>query len=146
MVYQYDIEPKADEDKPLDLKKAFLDAYHSSHQKDRYKKFGLWVFDRWIFTVAMLLIFGWLYFVASSYNFELDYFECGEASEFYDAGVKCDNPFYEPVTWKNYEELGAGVYGQKPGPLFKSVFYVPVVMLALAFGANFLIHNRRGKK
>lgn len=120
-----------------------LQAFWKLAQKDRFKIMGKWKFDRWIFTVAMLAIFGWFYFVAQSYNYELDYFSCGEVSEYYDAGVKCHNPFYEPTTWKNIEVLPDGEYGLKPGPLFNSVYYVPVVVLVLAFLLNARVHNKR---
>jgi phosphatidylglycerophosphate synthase len=124
------------------LKEALVIVWKNA-QKDRYKIIGNWKFDRWIFTVAMLLIFGWLLFVGWSFNWELDYFSCGEVSEYYNAGVVCVNPFYEPLTWKNSETLIAGEYGVKPGPLFKSVYYVPVFVLLIVTFINYLLYNRR---
>jgi len=115
-------------------------------QKDRYKNISTWVFDRWIFSLSMVLCFGWLLFVAWSYDFELDYYECIEATPYYSSGVNCDNPFYKPITWKNAETLPPGEYGQKPGPLFKSVYYIPAVLLFLASLINYLIYNKRAIK
>ena len=135
----------SDDDKPVDLVKGLREAYASA-QNDRYKNIGSWRFDRWIFTTGMFLIFAWLFFVAWSYDWELDYFSCGEVSEYYDAGVMCVNPFYEPVTWKNSPELIAGEYGVKPGLLFKSVYYVPFIVLGIAIFINYLCYNRRRGK
>lgn len=125
-------------------------------QKDRYKKIGPWTFDRWIFTLAMLAIFGWLAFVGYSFNWDLDYYYCetpgGSAQYFVGGGAPvvrpdqfCTNPFFKPATWKNSEFLLPGEYGTKPGPLFNSIYYIPVVALLLAFFINYIIHNRNLK-
>ena len=141
-----------DDDKPVDLGKAFKDAYASA-QKDRYKIIGAWRFDRWIFTVAMLLIFGWLAFVAYSYDFSLNYYKCetpgGTVERFIGSDITntrldfgCKNPFYKPATWENQEYLMPGEYGTRLGPLFQSVYYVPVALLILAFYINYIIYNK----
>lgn len=126
-----------DDDNNQGIVELIKESYQNA-QKERYKKYGIYVFDRWIFTSAMLLIFGWLFFVAYSYNFELDYFECiGKPSV-----DVCDNPFYKPATWKNEPTLQVGEYGTKPGFLFDSVKILTVLILLLALTANHLIHNK----
>ena len=112
--------------------------------QDRYNKFSTgYVVDKWIFRVGAFLIFGWLFFVAYYEDFDLDYFECVAPENM--VGTPCENPFYKPVTWKNVEVLEPGVYGKKPGLLFESVFYVPILVLVLAFACNHWIYNK-GKK
>jgi len=106
--------------------------------------------DRWLMNLAMLTVFGWLFFIAQSYNYNLDFYQCGN-SEIPDylpqPTEECLNPFYKSGNaWKNQEYLPPGEYGQKPGPLFKSVFYSPFLIYGLAFFLNHIIHNRRRKK
>jgi hypothetical protein len=117
-----------------DVKKLWKNA-----QKDRYKQIGGRVFDRWIFTTAMLLTFAWFLFVAWSYDWSIDYYRCGPETPAlsFDPAEKCDNPFYKPASWKNQAELWPGEYGTKPGPLFQSVYYAPLVVFALALLLNF---------
>jgi len=103
--------------------------------KDRWKIVGFYTFDRWIFQAMMLIVFSWLFFVAWQSNYELDYYECGEY-----AG--CKNPFYKPATWKNEEILPQGVYGKKPGLLFKSAIVLPIVLFFLALLINHVLYNR----
>lgn len=106
--------------------------------KDRYKNISNWKFDRIIFNIAMLLIFGYLFFVAWHYNFDMDFFKC----ETINIEDSCINPFYKPITWKNVENLPTGEYGTKLGLLFESVFYVVIGLLILAFCLNHLLYNR----
>ena len=141
-----------DDDKPVEFGKAFSDAYALA-QKDRFKILGAWKFDRWIFTTALVLVFGWLAFVAYSYDFKLNYYECitpgGSEVRYIGSDIRttaenfgCENPFYKPATWENSEYLMPGEYGTKLGPLFQSVYYVPVVLLLLAFYINYIIYNK----
>lgn len=108
-------------------------------QQRRFKIYGSrYRLDRWIFISSMILIFGYLLFVAWSYNFELDYYVCGA-----EPGKLCRNPFYRAQTWKNIQYLKPGYYGAKLGALFNSVYYVPVMVLLLAIGINHFIHNKK---
>lgn len=93
----------------------------------------------------MLAVFGWLAFVGWSYDWNLDYYECIEGSPYYSSGLKCKNPFYEPPSWKNEPELPPGVYGANLGPLFRSVYYAPFILLGLAFYINYIVHNKNIK-
>jgi hypothetical protein len=122
-----------------DLRKTY-----KSFSKNRFKVFpNKYRCDRWLFQFGMFLVFGWLLFVCVESNWQLDYFECVDPSPYsYVAG--CDNPFYKPITWKNVEVLPVGVYGNKPGVLFNSVFYAPLVILGLVGFVNHLFHNRGG--
>lgn len=117
------------------LKKCYNNA-----QKDRYKHFGRFKFDRWIFTLTMFLVFGYLFFIAYSYGFELDHYECGAP-----VGKKCINPFFEPMTWKNMQYLSAGVYGAELGLLFNSATYVPALLFGFAFLLNHQLYNKKKK-
>jgi len=122
------------------------DAYKKVSQK-RFKHYSNgYKGDRWLFQLTMFLIFGWLFFVAHAHDYKLDYYECIDPNPYYESGTTCKNPFYEPVTWKNQESLPPGNYGTKPGPLFQSVFYVPILFLAISALANHLIHNRRRRE
>ena len=134
------------------IREGFKEAWNNA-QKDRFKKWGAWVFDRWIFTTALVLVFGWLAFVAWSYDFELNYYKCENpggsevryiGSDITDARLNfgCKNPFYKPTSWRNSEYLMPGEYGTKLGPLFQSVNYVPVVLLLLAFYINYKVYNK----
>jgi len=95
-------------------------------------------FDRWIFQGAMLLIFCWLFFIAWSYGFNMDYYECQAPAV---GETMCKNRFYEPASWKNEEYLPVGIYGTKMGALFYSAYYVPFILLAIGFILNQVIHN-----
>jgi len=104
-------------------------------------------FDRWMFQLAMFLVFGWFIFVSISYNFNLDYYECIDPNPYFESGLMCKNPFYKPeLEWKGQEFLPPGEYGQKPGPLFNSITYVPIILFLISGIANHYIHNRRGKR
>jgi len=116
--------------------------------KNRYKHIGKYKCDRIIFNVAMFTIFIFLFLVAWSYDFNLDYYNCIEGADKpmeLGAGLECKNPFYEPTTWKNYEYLYEGEYGTKPGALFKSVYYVPLVLLIIALLINHFLYNKKFK-
>jgi len=108
--------------------------------KNRYKEFKGYKFDRWLTTIFMILIFGFLFFVAYHYDFNLDYYQCGA-----NFGETCTNPFYKELSWKNQPTLSPGEYGQKPGLLFKSVIPVSLIGLFLLLLSNHLIHNRKVK-
>ena len=126
-------------------------------QKDRYKMFGEYKVDRWIINAAMLLVFGYLFFVAQHYNYNLDYYKCiapdhtaisylNESERVILTGpTPCKNPFYKPITWKNYEYLPAGEYGLKPGLLYNSVWYVIIGLFSIAFIVNHFVHNKHLK-
>jgi len=102
-------------------------------------------FDRWMFNFFMFAIFGWLLYVCVAHNWQMDYFECQDPND-YVKSMGCENPFYKPVTWKNQEHLPVGVYGNKPGALFQSAMYVPIILLAISFLLNHLIHNKKGDR
>lgn len=130
-----------------EIKDSCVGLYKKVSEK-RFKRLSNgYAMDRWIFQLAMFLTFGWLLFVANSYHYDLDYYECGTGSPDYATVEPCKNPFYKPATWKNQEFLPPGEYGQKPGPLFNSVTYVPVILFLIGGFLNHLIHNykRRDK-
>ena len=110
-------------------------------QKNRYKYYGSYKIDRWLIQASMFLIFGWLFFIAYSYNFDMNYFECSNM----DVTYSCKNPFYKPTTWINEPYLPIGEYGTKLGPLYNSAKPVTISILILAFFINHLIYNRGGK-
>lgn len=131
-------------------------------QRNRFKTVGKfqheYKFDRWIFQTAMFLIFAFLFYIAWSNNFEMNYFKCErmhmsdgsflnekiiDAENFGNEALTCKNPFYKPITWQNYERLLPGEYGFKPNFLFKSAIYVSFGLLALAFILNHLIYNKK---
>ena len=122
--------------------------YKKASQK-RYKRFGRYRVDRWMFQAGMLLIFAWLFFVAHWYHYDLDYYKCEGGgnpygnSPFVSQGDQCRNPFYRPTTWKNLEYLPPGEYGTMLGPLFHSVYYAPFLIFGLAIGLNHILHNKR---
>lgn len=126
----------------------------------RYKTFGKYKLDRYLFQTVMWLIFGWLFFITYYYDFNLDYFNCPVDSDGSISGIKvmlkdfhntnlnvnekgeCRNPFYKG-SWKNKEYLPPGEYGTKPGNLFYSSEWVSVGLIILALLLNHFIHNRR---
>lgn len=126
--------------------------------QNRYKEIGGYKLDRWLFQLAMWLIFGWLFFVAYYHNFNLDYFNCPVDSDGSISGAKimlkdftvaennvkeglCRNPFYK-ASWKNQEYLPPGEYGTKPGKLFYSAQWVSIGLIVLALLLNHFIYNR----
>lgn len=108
--------------------------------KKRYKIFKGYKVDRFIFNIGFFLILGFLIYVAWSYNFDLDYYNCGGGMY---EGNKCLNPFYKPVSWKNLEFLEPGEYGKKPGVLFYSTFVVAFGGLILMLLLNHFLFNRK---
>lgn len=136
-----------------ELKDECLNLYKKASQK-RFKQLpNGYKVDRWLTTTAMLLTFCWLLFIAYSYDFDLDYYQCINGPgrvEFYPGGSQkelysqdyCRNPFYKPENWKNQEFLPPGEYGTKPGPLFNTAFYFPLIIFGMAFALNHLTHNR----
>ena len=140
--------------RPADIKKIQTDikTAWAMVQKNRYKIFdfrkGPYKSDRWIWNGAMLLVFAWLWFIAYSSDYNLDYFKCGDGERLYvGAQQTCKNPFYESQnSWKCLPELGFGEYGTKPTRLFNNAVYVTIAILILALITNHLVHNRRSKK
>lgn len=121
-------------------------------QKDRFKRIntskGPYKSDRWIWNGVLILAFFWLWFVAQSYDYNLDYFKCGDGERLYEGPHQvCKNPFYKPGTaWKSMPELPYGEYGQKPGPLFNSAGYVVAGIAIFGGLLNHVWHNRRFNK
>lgn len=134
-----------------DIKKLWTDIKKGwKHiQKNRFKTIqtskGPYKSDRWIWQGVILFCFLWLGFIAHSYDYNLDYFKCGDGERLYEGPHQnCKNPFYKPGTaWKSMEELPYGEYGQKPGPLFNSAGSVVFGIMVLALLLNHIIHNRR---
>lgn len=126
--------------------------------KDRYKDFRGYKFDRLIFQISMAAVFIFLFYVAYSHSFNLDYFHCPLLADgsldssswlmtrnFEQENTQgyCKNPFYKPQNWKNMEYLPPGDYGTKPGLLFRSMYLVVGLILALGFVVNHLIYNKK---
>ena len=136
-----------DADDTLDLKDLASDIKRTwnNSKKKRYKKFGKYVVDRWMGQGALFLILFWIWFIAQSYNYNLDYFKCGDENPWTGGPDQfCKNPFYNPsLSWRIYEYLPVGEYGTKPGPLFNSAWYVIIGILAGAGILNHIINNRR---
>lgn len=128
----------------LDIKKLWKNS-----QKNRFKIIqtskGPYKSDRWIWQGVILFCFLWLWFIAHSYDYNLDYYKCGEGDRLYEgAHQKCKNPFYKPGTsWKCSPELPYGEYGTKPGPLFNNAGIVAFGILVLGGLVNHVWHNRR---
>lgn len=140
------------EDSEIDFKetKAQIVAWYKKVSQKRFKHLpNGYHMDRWMFQTAMFLTFAFLFFVAHSYNYNLDFYRCGPepgTPEYLQPGpdYTCPNPFYKPdMAWKGQENLPPGEYGTKLGPLFNSAFYSPFLIFGLAFGINHLIHNQR---
>lgn len=141
--------------KPEHIKKLQVDTskelrtFWKKLQKTRYKTIqtskGIYRSDRWIWQGSLILIFFWLWFIAHSYHYNLDYFKCGDGERLYEGPHQvCPNPFYNPsLAWKTEPYLPYGEYGQKPGPLFNSAGYVAFGILILAGLLNHIAHNTR---
>ena len=141
------------EDEQLNLKD--INKLFKYISKNRYKLINNnYKFDKWLFNFGMWIVFAWLFFVAYSNNFNLDYYECvtpGGSGIYFSGGGQpileqafgCENPFYKPVSWKNSKYLLPGSYGTKPGALFKSVFYFPFIIFGLVISLNHILHNRK---
>lgn len=142
------------EDKELiqlnDIKKLQVDIKKGWRhiQKNRFKTIptskGPYKSDRWIWQGVILFCFLWLWFIAHTYDYNMDYFKCGDGERLYDGPHQtCENPFYDPGSaWKSMEELPYGEYGQKPGPLFNSAGSVVFGIVVLAGLLNHVWHNR----
>ena len=111
----------------------------------RFKDFSGYKLDRWVFQIAMIVSLTWLFYIAYSQGFELDYYNCEEGTELYNSEELCENPFFTEANWKNYEYLPKGEYGKKPGLLFRSTFFVPLILFFLAILLNHFWHNEDKK-
>lgn len=87
----------------------------------------------------MYIIFGYLFFIAYHYNFDMNYYNCVQPAM---GKELCLNPFYEPATWKNAEYLPPGEYGFKPGLMFNSLKAVVFGFFILMFALNHFWHNK----
>lgn len=121
-------------------------AWYKKVSQKRFKRFSNgYVWDKWIGSGYLLICLVYLFFVAHSYNYDLNYYQCGsELPDYVQPGQAemCKNPFYKPsLEWRTQEYLPPGEYGQKPGPLFWSIQYVPLILLLISAGLNHLIHN-----
>lgn len=116
-------------------------------------RFKIWrngyKFDKWIFQIIMFGIFGLMFFVAYSNNFELNSFKCERQIPTFniDPGLCsdltcCKNPFYEPTDWTNREMLPTGEYGFKPGPIFNSMGFISSLLFLIGILLNHLIYNK----
>jgi hypothetical protein len=114
--------------------------FYERIQKDRFKFFGAYKIDKWVTTCCMLLCFGFLFYVAYSADFKLDYYSCVEPAPGMYQG--CKNPFYQPTTWVNIEYLPPGEYGTKPGFLFNNAWIITIIIFILGGIANHFIHNK----
>lgn len=115
--------------------------------QDRYKvwKNG-YKLDRWIFQITLVGILGFLFFIAYTNDFQLNYYSCGAGGLDPFNMDECKNPFYKPADWTNEEYLPQGEYGFKPGPLFNSAKWVSFGSILLAILLNHLIYNRNFNK
>lgn len=110
---------------------------------ERFKEHNNYKFDRWIFQTAFAIFLLFSFFVVYHFNFEMDFFECNPLSQ--DPSMVCKNPFYKPITWKNYEYLSPGVYGVNIQPVLQNFLIVTFSIFLLAFSINHLWHNK-GKR
>lgn len=145
----------SDESLSLDLRDA--KALYKKASQTRYKRFKTgYRMDRWLFQAFMWALFLYLFLIARSYNYDLDYYECinpaGRAT-YYPGGGEvidwqaegCKNPFYKPdLAWKSQEYLPPGKYGTQLNNDWRwsSVFLAPFLALAGALALNHWIHNR----
>lgn len=150
---------KNQEEKEIDVIKNYIKQRMQQSKKPRFNFVGNYKFDRYIFLTAMVLVFCFLFYIAYSNNFELDYFYCPLDSQGSITGNKfmlrnyevenvergCKNPFFRD-TWKNKPYLEPGEYGNKPGPLFKSAGKVSVLLIVLAVLLNHFWHNKKEEK
>jgi len=121
--------------------------------KDRYKVYKGFVFDRLIFRGAFYFILLFFFVLAYVNGFDLDYFYCdSKPNAFYRGGSsieevvqECKNPFYRPGYWKNEEYLPPGEYGVNIG-LSYNLWVTILSTFLFAFGLNGLVHykKRRG--
>ena len=122
-----------------DGKKEFIKIINT----DRFKTWkNGYKFDKWIFQTAMFFIFGLMFYIAWSNNFQLNYFDCRTGDYITGPTKGCDNPFYEPADWTNEKYLPNGEYGFKPTPLFNNLGGISVGVFILAGILNHLIYNK----
>jgi len=120
---------------------------------DRFKTWrNGYKLDKWIFQIIMFGIFGLMFFIAYSNNFELNSFSCSRDMVYNvksldlvlcDKNNCCENPFYEPADWTNKELLPPGNYGFKPGPIFNSMGFIATLLFSIGILLNHLIYNRK---
>lgn len=112
--------------------------------KDRMKEVDIggssYLFDRWIFKGVIVLVFLFLFYVAYSNNFQLNYFECNVGGV--NINNTCVNPFYKPVTWENSRYLYPGKYGNDPRRLINLSWIVTFSLLILGFCINHFVYNK----
>lgn len=136
-----------------------LKKWFKSIQKDRYKQLGIYKIDRWLVDIGLVIGLFYLLFVAYSYNFDLDYYNCPKGSNGevqgsrlmllnYESDINtppgmCKNPFYKPSTWKNEEYLSSGEYGKKLGNDFNNAGYTVTIIMLIIGVINHFIYNRR---
>jgi len=113
---------------------------------DRYKVFRGYKLDKFIFQFIMFSIFGLMFFIAYSNNFELNYFNCPSNPTVnifnMDSSNNCINPFYEPSDWTNEKTLPPGEYGFIPGPLFNNLGTTVFILFTIGLLLNHLIYNK----
>lgn len=109
-----------------------------SLNKDRYKLVWGYRFDRFLFQVILVICLGYLFYLAYSANFQLNYYECYPAKD----GL-CKNPFYKQITWENSEYLPAGKYGNDPTSILTKARVYPILLIFAGFVLNHFIHNKR---
>lgn len=118
-------------------------------QKNRFKTIptsrGPYRSDRWIWQGVILCVFLWLWFIAHSYDYNMDYYRCGENGRVYPGQDRsCENPFYKSGDWWKCEpELPYGEYGKPPGKLFNSAGTVAFLIMVVGGLLNHFWHNRR---
>jgi len=110
------------------------------------------------FQLIMFSIFGLMFFIAYSNNFELNYYKCPSPApnDFIkgmpptligmgltgDQNTNCINPFYKAPDWTNEKTLPPGEYGFIPGPLFNNVGTIATVLFIIGLLLNHLIYNK----
>jgi hypothetical protein len=104
--------------------------------KDRYRVVRGYRLDRWLFQLMMFATFGFLYYLAASNHFSLDYYSCDPGF-----GGHCHNPFYKGEDWKCSETLPGGEYGTKPGFLMNNASLIVAALFIITFVINHLVHN-----
>lgn len=128
--------------------------------RDRFKVLkNNYKFDKFIFQIIMYGLFGFMFFIAYSNNFDLDYYNCiepptrpantatgfnkGYISNTNEAPVDhCLNRFYEPADWKHQEYLPPGEYGIKPTFFLKNGVWICLSLFMLGLLLNHLIYNK----
>ena len=128
-------------------RRPFVAYYKKASQKRFIKAKQGYSFDRWLFQATMWMCFAYLWFVAQSYQYDIDFYQCESGNIYYTTSEMCHNPFYKPgQAWKGQEYLPPGEYGTKPGKLFWSVQYVPLILFGIAGLLNHFFHNRKVTK